>query len=125
MRHNAEWRQDLAVLTGPELAELPPEEQARYLEQQQAQGRYPTRLRLEVDGQVLLEASYRAVGLRQEGSAFAYEQFVLPAGPHQLRLSFDDAGGELAPVLEQAVDLADGQVLTLTFDPIAKQFVLQ
>ncbi|MEK7327775.1 MAG: hydrogenase iron-sulfur subunit [Chloroflexota bacterium] len=125
MRNNSQWRQNTQQLTGPELAALPPEEQARYLGQQQAEGRFPTRLRLEVDGQVLLDQTYLALGLHNEGSSFAYGKFILAPGEHAIRLSMDDSGGELQTVIEQTVNFAPGQIHAITFDRVMDTFELK
>jgi ferredoxin len=125
LRNNSQWRQNTRQLTGIELAELPPEEQKKYLEEQQAEGRFPTRLRLEIDGRVALEKTYQAVGLHHEGSSFAFEKFFIPPGEHTLRLSVDDAGGELVPVLEQAVTFGAGEIHTITFDRVTDTFELK
>jgi ferredoxin len=125
MRNNSQWRQNTQQLTGPELAALPPEEQARYLEQQQAEGRFPTRLRLEVDGQVLLEQTYPALGLHNEGSSFAYSKFFLAPGEHAIRLSMDDSGGELQTVIEQTINFGPGQIHAITFDRVTDTFELK
>jgi ferredoxin len=125
MRNNSQWRQNIQQLTGPELAALPPEEQARYLQQQQAEGRFPTRLRLEVDGQVLLDQTYPALGLHNEGSSFAYGKFFLAPGDHAIRLSMDDSGGELQTVIEQTLNFAPGQIHAITFDRVTDTFELK
>lgn len=125
MRNNSQWRQNTQQLTGPELAALPPEEQARYLEQQQAEGRFPTRLRLEVDGQVLLDQTFSALGLHNEGSSFAYGKFFLAPGEHAIRLSMDDSGGELQTVIEQTINFAPGQIHAITFDRVTDTFELK
>jgi hypothetical protein len=125
MRNDGQFRDNTTQLTGPELAQLPPEEQAKYLSEQQQGGRFPTRLRLEIDGQVFLEETYAALGLRHEGSAFAYEKFYLAPGEHTVRLSMDDAGGELQTVIEQTVNFGPGQIYTIIFDRLTNRFELK
>jgi hypothetical protein len=125
MRNDGQFRDNTTQLTGPELAQLPPEEQAKYLGEQQQGGRFPTRLRLEIDGQVFLEETYAALGLRHEGSAFAYEKFYLAPGEHTVRLSMDDAGGELQTVIEQIVNFRSGQIYTIIFDRLTNTFELK
>lgn len=122
MRNNGQWRQNTQQLTGPELAQLPPEEQARYLSGQQAEGRFATRLRLEIDGQVALDQTYDAIGLHNEGSSFAFGQFFIQPGEHWVRLSMDDSGGELQTVVEQLVNFGPGQIHSITFDRVTGAF---
>lgn len=125
MRGLGQPREHTASLTGPELAQLPHEQQVQYLNQQQAEGRFPTRLRLEVDGRVILDQSYRAQGFHREGSSFALEKFILAPGEHSVRLSLDDAGGELVPVLEKSVTFSPGQIHTITLDRVTNTFELK
>ncbi|MCP4426313.1 MAG: hydrogenase iron-sulfur subunit [Chloroflexi bacterium] len=75
----------------------------------------PTRLLLEVDGQIVLDKTYEMTGKRD--MALAYEQISLPPGEHQVRLTmFDRSDSFLAQVLfaETAV-FTPGQVLPLHF----------
>ena len=125
MRNEGQSRQNTRALSGAELGQLSPEEQREYLEEQHAQGRFPTRLRLEVDGRVVLEQTYPALGFRQEGSSFAYEKFLLAPGAHAIRLSADDAGGDLQPVIEQTVTFEPGGIHTLTFDRVTNTFEIK
>ncbi|MBI3360770.1 MAG: cytochrome b N-terminal domain-containing protein [Chloroflexi bacterium] len=125
IRNDGQLRDQTKVLTGPELAQLSHDEQVKYLEEQQAEGRFPIRLRLEVDGKVVLDNSYRALGFRQEGSSFAYEKFLLPSGQHTVRLSADDAGGDLKPVIDRTTHFAPGQIHAITFDQVTKTFNLK
>ncbi|MBI4771105.1 MAG: hydrogenase iron-sulfur subunit [Chloroflexi bacterium] len=125
MRNEGELLRASRVLTGPELAQLSHDEQVQYLNEQQAEGRFPTRLLLEVDGKVVLDRTYKAIGLHREGSAYAYEKFFLPAGEHSVRLSADDAGGELKPVLEQTTIFAPNQIHTIMFDRVTDTFELK
>ena len=75
----------------------------------------PTRLLLEVDGQVALDEVYAPQG-KQEISQI-YEQAALPPGRHHLRLTLfdraDAAQGQL--LFEETVTLAKGQALPLHF----------
>ena len=95
LRNNGEMRQTKKQLTAMELAQLSHDEQVNYLNEQQAAGRYPTRLRLEIDGKVVLEETYAPLGLRSEGSSYAYGKFLVEPGEHAIKLKLDDSGGEL------------------------------
>jgi len=122
MRNEGQLRAQAQVLSGIELGQLSSEEQQKYLEAQHAGGRYPTRLQLEVDGQVVLDQTYSALGLRQEGSSFAYEKFFLAPGAHTVRLSADDSGGDLQTVIERTIHFEPGQIHALTFDRVTNTF---
>jgi ferredoxin len=125
MRNSSELRENFEQLTGPELAQLSHDEQVEYLNAQQAEGRYPTRLRLEIDGQVILAEAYSAAGLRNEGASFAFGKFYLRPGEHAVMLSMDDAGGELTTVIEQTITFGPGEIHTLLFDPQQDTFVVK
>ncbi|HLF01371.1 MAG TPA: hydrogenase iron-sulfur subunit, partial [Anaerolineales bacterium] len=125
MQNNSESRQNTRQLTGPELAQLSHDEQVKYLEAQRAEGRFPTRLKLEIDGQVVLDTEYEAAGLRREGSSFAFGKLYVSPGAHAVKLSMDDSGGELIPVFDQVVTFGPGAIRTLIFDRVQDTFVLK
>ena len=86
--------------------------------------RYPVRLRLEVDGQVVLERVYEPSGLRREGLAYAFENLALKPGVHQIRLSLMDDGRTWRVVFNDQVEVSPGSVLTLVFNDEQGRFAL-
>ena len=86
--------------------------------------RYPVHLRVEVDGQVVLERMYEPSGFRREGLAYAFENLALKPGVHQIRLSLMDDGRTWRVVFNDQVDVTPGSVLTLIFDDEQGRFVL-
>ncbi|MBI5711801.1 MAG: hydrogenase iron-sulfur subunit, partial [Chloroflexi bacterium] len=125
VRNNGEMRQAKKQLTGVELAQLSHDEQVKYLNEQQAAGRYPTRLRLEIDGKVVLEETYAPLGLRSEGSSYAYGKFLVEPGEHAIKLSLDDSGGELKTVLDKKVKFESRQIHAIVFDRLHDVFELK
>ncbi len=125
VRNNGEMRQAKKQLTALELAQLSHDEQVNYLNEQQAAGRYPTRLRLEIDGKVVLEDSYAPLGLRSEGSSYAYGKFLVEPGEHAIKLSMDDSGGELKTVLDKKVKFESRQIHAIVFDRLHDVFELK
>ena len=79
--------------------------------------RSPLQLKLVVDGETLYHATVPASGLHNDGVSSMYQQFAVPAGPHQLQLYMnDDVATEGYPwVLDQDIDLAPAQVLVANF----------
>ncbi len=75
----------------------------------------PTRLLLEIDGQVVLDETYTPQGKR--GVSQIYEQAAILPGDHRLRLTMfdqtDKVQGQL--LFEETVTLAPGQALPLHF----------
>jgi ferredoxin len=125
VRNNGEMRQAKKQLTALELAQLSHDEQVKYLNEQQAAGRYPTRLRLEIDGKVALEDTYAPLGLRSEGSSYAYGKFFVEPGEHTIKLSMDDGGGELKTVLDKKVKFESRQIHAIVFDRLHDVFELK
>ena len=68
------------------------------------------------------QIAFSALGLRQEGSSFAYEKFFLAPGAHTVRLSADDSGGDLQTVIERSIHFEPGQIHALTFDRVTNTF---
>jgi coenzyme F420-reducing hydrogenase delta subunit len=125
VRNNGEMRQAKKQLTALELAQLSHDEQVKYLNEQQAAGRYPTRLRLEIDGKVVLDETYAPLGLRSEGSSYAYGKFFVEPGEHTVKLSMDDSGGELKTVLDKKVKFESRQIHAIVFDRLHDIFELK
>jgi len=125
VRNNGEMRQANKQLTSVELAQLSHDEQVKYLNEQQAAGRYPTRLRLEIDGKVVLEDTYAPLGLRSEGSSYVYGKFFVEPGEHTVKLSMDDSGGELKTVVDKKVKFESRQIHAIVFDRLHDIFELK
>jgi len=79
--------------------------------------RSPLQLKLVVDGKTLYHATIPASGLHNDGVSSMYQQFAVPAGPHQLQIYMnDDVALEGYPwVLKRDVDLAPAQVMVANF----------
>jgi ferredoxin/coenzyme F420-reducing hydrogenase delta subunit len=79
---------------------------------------WPTRLRLEVDGQVLFEKLYDPTELFSDRVDSLFEELQIAPGEHLVRLSFE--GGEKEPLIltVRKVTFTPGQILVLGFDDI-------
>ena len=87
--------------------------------------RYPVRLRVEVDGVTVIERFYRPRGLRREGTIFGLESWSLPPGKHEVRLWLMDDEATWRLAFDGPVDVAAGQVRTLSYDEEQETFVLR
>lgn len=99
-----------------ELAKLPPQ-----LRQPQdcARARSPVQVRIEMDGKLLIDQSFRPAGLSKDGASSGYWRTPLEVGTHQLRVQFRDDQRPGAPVYERAarVDVREGQIVLIDFKP--------
>lgn len=103
------------TLSAEELAKLP-----RHMQPQGADGsrtgrRRDTVLRVEWDGRVLLEKTYRPGGLHRDGPTFVYEELPIPLGRHRLVATLAAAGHPPHRRLDQEVDVRPSQALLLEF----------
>lgn len=106
--------------------DVPPEEQAklpphmrrsRICEGQIA----PFRLRVRVDGGLLVDETVRASGAREDRPAFVFRELRVPAGEHRVEVDFaaerppEAAASALAPLaFDERVTLAPRRVLLVT-----------
>ena len=56
-----------------------------------ARGRAPVRLRVSVDGEVLVENAYPPRGLFSDGMSIAIEQWAVAAGAHEVLVEIGDS----------------------------------
>ncbi len=101
-------------------AKLPPGMSA---EQVLGGERYPVRLRVEVDGKVVLDRVYSPAGLRHEGLTYAVEDLALPNGNHRVRVLLMDDGETWRTVFDGPVTLSAGHVVALVYNEEAGKFV--
>ena len=85
-----------ATLSREELEKLP-----RHMRPQGGQSsasgtRRDTTVRVTLDGQLLLQKTYRPGGLRHDGPTFVYEELTVPLGTHVLDATLSEAGAGTA-----------------------------
>ncbi len=75
-------------------------------------------VRLEIDGQRVLDRTALSTGLSRDGAATMYERIVVPAGERRIavHLSDDVRARDAGWRREATVTLASGQVLVIDFD---------
>jgi hypothetical protein len=86
--------------------------------------RFPVRLRIEVDGEQVLEQIYPPRGLRREGTIFGLEEWPLSPGNYNLNVWMMDDDQTWQPVFTGPVAIEAGRVRTLIFDEAQTTFVL-
>ncbi|MCZ7572883.1 MAG: hydrogenase iron-sulfur subunit [Ardenticatenaceae bacterium] len=109
-------------------AQLSPEMQAKLppgVTSQQLLGgeRFPVNLRIEIDGDRVLERGYRPSGLRKEGAVYGVETVRLAPGRHQVTLQIMDDGATWHPAFSDSLDVGAGQVRILKYDEEQALFV--
>ncbi|MCC6531583.1 MAG: hypothetical protein IT531_03465 [Burkholderiales bacterium] len=80
--------------------------------------RADVRVRLIVDGELMVDETLPPRGLARDGAATLYRRLPLAAGTHRIEASVaDDARRNTSPqVVARTVSLRAGQVLTIDFD---------
>ncbi len=85
--HPGRIKADCRRRTPEELAKLPPNMRTPL---DCPRERSPVRALVELDGAVLVDESFAPAGLAKDGAASGYRRLVIPAGPHALRVRFND-----------------------------------
>jgi hypothetical protein len=91
LAHLAERREVCRQLSEAEQQALPP---TRRVSEICERGRASTRIRLELDDQVLLDRQVNPAGLHGDGRAYLLKFIDLPAGRHQLTVALSDRPDE-------------------------------
>lgn len=87
--------------------------------------RFPVQLQLLVDGEPVLDESYRPRGMRKEGSSEGLESYWLPSGEYDIEILLMDDGATWRPVFADMVEIASGESLVLYYDNEEDTFVVQ
>ena len=120
LRHSTQYLQP-QTFSPAELAELPEHLQ---LAQIQGTARFPLRLVIKLNDQLLLDDLYQPAGVRNDGTTFVLEKLKIPPGAHALHIQVDDGGeGQLRTVIEETIQVTAGQVIVVGSDPV-EEFVL-
>lgn len=102
--------------TAEELAKMPPQMRAAA---DCPRERSAVLVRVELDGQVIVDDSFPPGGLSRDGAAAGYRSRPLPAGDHQLRVRFSDDARRRDQPYERAarIRVTPGQVVLIDFNP--------
>lgn len=87
-------------------------------EQECSRGRQPVRVRVELEGQRLLDKQYPAAGLWGDGPSIGLERLAVPPGRHAVALKVGDSADpeEWAFTAEREVEFVRGQSPAVIFD---------
>lgn len=121
LSHSGRLKETASELPADMAAKLPPGVSASQISGGE---RYPVVLRIELDRTEVMNRSYEAAGLRNEGRASAVETIPITPGSHELRIWMMDDGLSWSPVFSGTVEVAPGQVRTLLFDQSSASFHL-
>lgn len=89
--------------------------------------RSPLDMRVQLNGQEVLQRVAQPSGLSKDGAASIYERLVVPAGVHDMQVSLSDdvRPGAVSYERQASVTLVPGQVLVIDFDASQGGIVLQ
>lgn len=81
--------------------------------------RSPVQVRVELDGQLLVDRVYEPAGLSRDGAASGYWRTPITSGAHRLVVSLRDDVRPDAPVYRREADLdvRPGQIVLIDFKP--------
>lgn len=107
---------DCRQRTPEELAKLPPQMRAPL---DCPRERSPVRVRVELDGRAVIDASFAPAGLRRDGASAGYRRLPIPAGRHTLRAQLNDGARRDGFPYERVatLDVQPGQVVLIDFNP--------
>ena len=121
-KHVTTFQREGRALSREELEKLPRHMRPQSPERSRTGTRVDTVLLVELDGQRLLQNTYRPSGLRHDGPTFAYEEVSVPAGRHRLKAILTEAAkgtGEdqqrRSWRLEDEVNIRSHQVILIDF----------
>jgi hypothetical protein len=121
--HATERRQPCRERSAEELQKLPPNMRAS---QDCPRERSPLLVEIELDGAVVLRREAQPSGLRRDGNVAVYQRLSLPAGRHRIVARLRDRPeGAFNHVREESVELGQGQLLLIDFNPARGGFVFR
>lgn len=120
IHHVGQYAATSAELSSEMQAKLPPGVTSQQL---LGSERFPVNLRMEIDGDLVLQREYRPGGLRKEGAVYGVETLRLPPGRHQVTLQVMDDGSTWHPAFSGSLEVEAGRVRILTFDEEQEAFI--
>ena len=115
-KHPGQVLADCRRRTPEELAKVPANMRQ---EMDCARARSGVRVRLTLDGDVVLDRAYPPAGLSRDGAASGYWRLPIRAGEHRFRVQFseDEREADFAFEREQRIAVRPGQVVLVDFAP--------
>ncbi len=87
--------------------------------------RFPVQLRLAVDGEIVIEQSYRPSGLRREGTVYGLDTWWVTPGNHDVQIWLNDDSATWRPVFSGMITVPEDGVSTFLFDEVTGMFRLK
>jgi hypothetical protein len=85
--------------------------------------RFPVSLRVSVDGEAVIDRTYRAGGLRREGSISVLEALRLAPGRHDVQVNLMDDGATWRTVFNETLEIIPGETRVLIYNAERNAFV--
>jgi hypothetical protein len=113
--HPGKPKADCRKRTPEELAKMPPQMRAAL---DCPRERSPVRVRVELDGQAVIDESFAPAGLAKDGASAAYRRLPIKAGPHRLRVQLNDDARRTDFTYETTaeLDVEPGRIVLIDFD---------
>lgn len=114
--HPGQPKGDCRQRSAEELAKMPPQMRTPL---DCPRERSPVVVRVELDGQPVIDEAFAPAGLRRDGASAAYRRLAIKAGAHTLRVQLnDDARRTDFPYQREAtLQVAPGQIVLIDFNP--------
>lgn len=116
LQHPGQPKGDCRQRTPEELAKMPPQMRAPM---DCPRERSPVTVRVELDGQTVIDAVFPPAGLRKDGASAGYRRLPISAGRHTLRVQLNDDARRSDFPYERAATLQvrPGQIVLVDFNP--------
>lgn len=116
LQHAGQLKFDCRQRTPEELAKMPPNMRTGA---DCPRERSPIKVRIELDGQPLIDETFPPAGLSRDGASAGYRRMPIQAGTHTLRVALnDDARRSDFPHQKQAtLDIQPGQIVLIDYRP--------
>jgi ferredoxin len=86
---------------------------------------FPISVRMLMDGEIILEETYKASGISSNGRISALEFLEIETGTHQIEIFIKDDDGDFRSVYAGEVNFEKGRTLVLAYDENADEFILR
>jgi hypothetical protein len=114
--HPGKPRGDCRQRTAEELAKMPPQMRAPL---DCPRERSPVVVRVELDGEAVIDESFVPAGLNRDGASAGYRRLPIPAGRHTVRARLNDDVRNPGFPYERSAELEvkPGQIVLIDFNP--------
>lgn len=86
---------------------------------------FPMSVRVLLNGEIILDATYQPSGLSRNGRISALEFLEIPPGMHQVEISIKDDDGDFRSAYAGEINFEKGRTVVLAYDENKDEFVLR